>query len=182
MYHKMDTIEQINLIKHKYDTYVSNIKYVWKSCKRDWIIIMEKMNDTIKNETRLVYNSDYAKYRANKLKVICIFNKFDPNITLSEIENKYKNFIVNYIVGEVVYADSYDENINNICSSGIHYFKTIEPAFYFDLRMEMIDGTWIGWFSDGQKWLEGIYINGKQCGIWVSYGHKEKYIYNINYR
>jgi len=33
-----------------------------------------------------------------------------------------------------VFPDRYDENINNVCSNGIHYYKTLKMALYKYLR------------------------------------------------
>ena len=51
--------------------------YVFKSCSRDWIVVLQKLADTITNESRPVVDADCAKFRANKLQVVDIIHKFD---------------------------------------------------------------------------------------------------------
>jgi len=62
------------------NTDCSNIsKYFYKSLNKDWIVVMLPCNDTITNENRNnIINKNKAKYRANKLYVVMIFNKLEP--------------------------------------------------------------------------------------------------------
>src|SRR5438128_254473 len=53
---------------------------VFKSCDYEWIVVLKKLSDTLTNEDRhCVVDARYAKFRANKLKVMLIFNKLNPN-------------------------------------------------------------------------------------------------------
>ena len=90
------------------------------------------LNDTITNESRTnVIDHIYAKFRGNQFLVIDIINKFDINKHIGEIQNStYTHNIIKYKKGEMVKSNSFDENLNNVCSNGIHYFKSIEPALF----------------------------------------------------
>jgi antitoxin component YwqK of YwqJK toxin-antitoxin module len=152
--------------------YLNNPKYVFKSCG-NYTVILEKLDDTITNEHRSnIADPKYAKYRANKLKVLLIVNKFDPLNILEKIENSfYKEKKVIYITNEIIEIDDYDMDLENVCSTGIHYFKTIEQSFF----LELINfnpthaGKWIGWHKNGIKKIEGEYKAGKKEGKWIEW-------------
>ena len=122
----------LNGIKEKYAEYVNNTIYVYKKCKDDLIVILEKLSYSRTNEERAVFNPNYAKYRADELKVVYIFNINDlskHNISISMYDLNFT-----YIIGKIVYA-SYDTQ-SFVCSTGIHYFKTIDAAYYYNLDIE----------------------------------------------
>lgn len=120
--------------------------YVFKSCCREWIVVMEKLPDTITNETRT--NIDdvlIEKYRANKLRVLLIFNKFDPTETKMEIFNSvYSKKKIKYKVGHIVSVNDFDNYDYIVCGAGIHYFKSIIPAFSYELDF-VFDNRLSGW-------------------------------------
>jgi hypothetical protein len=149
--------------------YISNPKYVYKSCG-NYVVVLEKLNDTRTNESRSdIADSKYAKYRANKLKTILIINKFDPLDVIVEIQNSsYKEKKV-YKTGEIIEIDEYDYNLEKVCSTGIHYFKTIEQSFFWELLGFNLTytGKKIGWHENGTKSSEGEYKEGKREGKWI---------------
>ena len=67
------------------------------------------------------------KCRCDKAKVLSITN-LDTNESISEIENTSYLPAVTYVVGEMVYPDSFDENRWNECSHGIHFFINKQSA------------------------------------------------------
>lgn len=137
--------------------------YVFKSCQGAWIVVLEKLSDTLTNETRdNIVEKQYAKYRADKLKVIMIFNKHNPSQTKKEVVNSfYKNLEIIYKVGEIVHSDSFDSNLNNVCTSGIHYFLNIEPAYYLECEYwGCFTGKYIQWYDNGQKRQESYRFKG----------------------
>lgn len=137
---------------------------------RKWLVILRKLPDTKTNEKRQnVINPKCAKFRANKLKVIKIINVDDPSITKKHILNKFNNNELCYRVGDTVISDLYDENINVTCSHGIHYFKTIRAAYFYESIPTKHCGKWIEWHDNGNKSETGEYLNGKQIGSWISW-------------
>jgi antitoxin component YwqK of YwqJK toxin-antitoxin module len=158
--------------------YTKSEYYVYKACcdvlsKKDnmskkWLVVMKKIKGTQTNEDRseVIYFNN-AKFRANKLKVIKIFNKNNPDLTKKFITNKYENKKLRYIVGRIVKIDDYDEDLEIVCSNGIHYFKTLEPAYYYGDIQKYYTGKWIYWHDNGQKSSEGNYIDGKRSGHWI---------------
>ena len=162
----------MNTLAHVYPKFVFNINpdIVFKSCK-DWIVVMKKNPDTETNELRSVVNEMYAKYRANKLRVIKIFNKLNPTATVSHVSsNAYEKKSITYRVGQCVYVKEvdFDTDMNNVCSTGIHYFKSVEAAFYFELPKKYT-GPYYKWSSDGDNVAEGYYENDLKTGSWISY-------------
>src|SRR5271156_732219 len=69
----------LNELLAKYAHYIKNKRYVYKLCcdvksddkRKMWIVIMQKIKGTKTNEGRTeVRNYKFAKFRANKLKVM----------------------------------------------------------------------------------------------------------------
>lgn len=150
-------------IYETYWKYITNSKYVYKSCHVDWIIILEKIHGTITNENRSnVVFGKYAKYRANKLKVVLIFNKFNPILTINNITNSLHKEKIHYVVGEIV-ETNFDSNISKVCTTGIHYFKSIESAFYLELNLKKkYTGKYIFRDSNGLILKQFMYLNGEK--------------------
>ena len=67
------------------------------------------------------------KCRCDKAKVLGITN-LDTNKSVSEIKNISYSPAVTYVVGEMVYPDSFDENRWKECSHGIHFFINKQNA------------------------------------------------------
>ena len=67
------------------------------------------------------------KCRCDKAKVLGITN-LDTNESVSEIKNTSYFPAVTYVVGEMVYPDSFDENRWNECSHGIPFFINKQNA------------------------------------------------------
>lgn len=84
----------------------------------------------------------YAKYRANKLKVIVIFDINDPFNIKSSYINYFKKNITHYIINEIVVPDSFDKDKDIICSGGIHYYKTIDVAYFHGKIPTGYTGFW----------------------------------------
>ena len=67
------------------------------------------------------------KCRCDKARVLGITN-LNTNESISEIENTSYYPTVTYVVGEMVYPDSFDEDRWNECSHGIHFFINKQDA------------------------------------------------------
>ncbi len=154
--------------------YLDDDKYVYKSCG-NYIVVLEKLIYSRTNESRTnVVDHKYAKYRANKLKTILVINKFDPSDVIVEIQNSYYTKKVVYRTGEIIEIVDYNYDLNEVCSTGIHYFKTIEQSFFWELLEcnPTYTGKFIQWHDNGNKWYEGEYKEGKREGKWM-YWHKD---------
>jgi hypothetical protein len=155
----MSLLDKIKLL---YQQYINNPSYVCKVCgnpydDKFYIIILQKMGKTLTNESRKnVINPKYAKFRANCLKVILIFNVNDPERQIENIESNYY-YPTLYQKGKEVHADKFDTNLGNICSNGIHYYRTIDAAFFCKYLPGHVrpcpynfKGDWIFYDDDGQ--------------------------------
>ena len=109
-----------------------DIKY--KRCG-NCIVQMRRIHDTEDNELRTnVYDTRYAKYRANKLMVVKIYDTWEGRF-VPNIQHSWYNFGVHvpidYVVGEKAVPNGFDENIETICAKGIHYFNTLFAAYCY---------------------------------------------------
>ena len=161
----------------------NKINRVYKACQNS-IVTMELCEDSITNENRIdIVDLLHAKFRTNEVKVISIVHPI-TKVKMDEDRSIYdKNFI--YKIGETR-ESNYSININKICAAGIHYFKTYEAAlswYYRNTSNEIEkDGTYIGWYDNGQKWYEENYKDGEYDGLcqwWYQNGQKK---YEQNYK
>lgn len=138
-----------------------------------WIIIMKKIpktklsEGTITNEEREgIKDKTRAKFRANKLKVIGIINIENPSEKESKIIGSYNKLCTIYEIGRNVYPDSFNYNLDIVCTNGIHYFKSLEPALFYDVAPSKYTGFFTNWYNSGEKSGEGPMLNGKRHGYW----------------
>ena len=185
-----------------------------KESKIPLICVLEILGQN--NENRKgVADPDFAKFRCSKAKVLQIFSmpKDAPDLektTLSNIpryyvkgESWYPEKKIVYQINQIITVDNYDENVEETCSRGIHYFKTMEAAFWFsysnceglyrsyhDNGQKMIEGkineegTFIGktdsWYENGQMKFEGEYAsdgsgyNVGKWNLWYKTGQKSE--------
>ena len=149
-------------------------KYVYPN----YLVVLEKLKDTKHNELRTsVVDAKYAQFRANKFVTELILNivTFEEMHSVTSYYYSEKTF---YKVGEVVVPSSYDENIENIDSFGISYFKSYEGAFYYGFpTVEFtLDVTFLSntpcvikrWYPNGSLQFYGQYVNNQLYGpcIW----------------
>ena len=112
----------------------NNITFIPLSCPSDGEFIgWKKVNDKL---VKLLITSDARrssstsnKCRCDKAKVLEITD-LDGNNPISSITN-YNYAETLYIVGEMVYPDSFDENRWNECSHGIHFFINKQEAINY---------------------------------------------------
>lgn len=180
--------------------YQNDEKYMYKVCNngkyslRNWIVVMKKCSHTITNEDRKdIVDKNHAKFRANKLMVVKIFN-VNSGTCVEYVVNVYMySKPLRYEVGRVVECDKFDNNIDNVCSGGIHYFKTLITAYYYCCnQICKCDGKWMEWYDNGGKkteinyknrvlegmhttWhmngtinIQGNYKNGFKDGLWTT--------------
>jgi antitoxin component YwqK of YwqJK toxin-antitoxin module len=147
---------------------------------------MKKLDTSLTNENRKdIIDINYAKCRADKLLVILIFDIYKPENQFDFIFNRYFddkcNSEIIYRKGEIVTPDKFDENLDKVCSNGIHYFKTIDAAFYYYDQPFNYTGTFIDFSENGQKVGEGNYLNGKRNGKWTYWWYHTKAVVNEYY-
>jgi antitoxin component YwqK of YwqJK toxin-antitoxin module len=166
-----------------YKKYIKCDSYFYKIChdlssisdKRDdrWLVIMKKTNNTKTNEARSnIPNEEctkYAKFRANELEVVEIFDAKNPYTTQSYIIHSYGLNKIKYKVGEIVKADKYNDDIDAVCTNGIHYFKTIQCAYYYRNIPEDYTGVWFEWYDNGTIKSYYNYKNGEKSGSFIEF-------------
>lgn len=127
----------------KLKEFLDNKKYVFIPCRKKWIVVAEKLSDTLTSENRPdVVFAKYAKLRADKLKVIHIFNKLNPNQSIRKI-SKYpwyqihKKDNITFIVDSMIHENLGDKYLYDGLRNrnyGLFYFNSLTPAFFFNLH------------------------------------------------
>ena len=139
---------------------------VYKACRKS-IVTLQLLPDSVTNESREgVVDPLHAKFRTNKVRVISMVQPFTKELITKDTSLRDHSFI--YKIGEIVQT-TFDDDINEVCASGIHYFKTEETAVSYYVLHKNIktpDGTWREWYASGQPESEMTYKNGTLDGIW----------------
>lgn len=146
---------------------------VYKSCGNN-IVVLKKLLQTRTNEKRKnIHDVRFAKFRADTLQVICIFSKTNPRIqSISTRNTIFTGIQLLYKVGNIMCIDNYDTNLDEVCTTGIHYFKSVEAAFHCELP-NGYTGELITYYDDGKIEKKYNYQNGKihgECTIWKHNG------------
>jgi hypothetical protein len=118
--------------------------HVFKKCRsrdtgHECLLTMKKPQvDFICNESRTsVVNKEFSKFRCNGLLVVSIFDlvlKVELNSIFHTTNITYGFFITEYTVGLIVTPNHFDENLEQICAAGIHYFLTRRAAECYNLE------------------------------------------------
>jgi antitoxin component YwqK of YwqJK toxin-antitoxin module len=139
----------------------------------EYIVVMEKLDTAITNESRKdVSNPMCAKFRANCLLVVDIIpinDPFKPVNSISHIPDQRAKYVTTYSSGKIVTPHEFDNDLNKVCTSGIHYFKSPECAYYYRLRPSLYTGHWKSWSDDGSLSSETNYVRGKLSGRYRSW-------------
>lgn len=164
---------------------------VYKKCLQTYIIVMKKLHDTITNESRTsVVNRDYAKFRANRLEVLLIINLVNGSISEQSVTNRFSDKTVCYTVGSIVKPDRFDTDLDSVCSSGIHYFRSLERTYYYNIitnyynivtNEDNFDGQLKQWGDDGGLCKQCTYIKGKCNGLCEEWHMNGKLSSRCNY-
>ena len=122
-------------------------KYVWKVCKvkdSKCIVKLELENDSKYIIPVKIEHLMYGKNRCDKAKVVGIYkiNENENEIEYDEeviaipfISSKY----LEYKKNNIVCSDSFDLNVNNTCTNGIHVFETKQQAINFSKNVDTDD-------------------------------------------
>lgn len=113
-----------------------------------------------------VKNVMYAKHRCSEALVLEIYDMFDKST--KKIGSSMRDPLFKYKVGEIVKPDAdYDTFLNDVCSTGIHYFLTEEVAFFYELDPETkyFTGEYKGWYDNGVLESIAFYKNGERDGL-----------------
>jgi hypothetical protein len=142
---------------------------VYKSCLGRYFIVLEKMQTTQTNEMRKsAVDWRYAKYRGDGFLVLRIIDLLGLEETVETIENEMDGKTTVYTVGRIAVPDNFDQNLEKVCCSGIHYYTTIEPAYYRAAKQsDCFSGTMVEHYNNGEMRSGGVMLNGMKTGIWT---------------
>lgn len=160
------------LIFEKYCEKYDSESYIYKVCSHkndenvnrlEWFVVLKYCDDTINTEERNVIDKKYAKYRANKLFVVDIINRYVPSYKRTYIINSDEGIEQRYEINKIIECDNFDEDIDKVYGNGVHYFKTPKGAFYYKRCMK--NGVFYEWYDDGQIKTEINLLNGREEGL-----------------
>jgi len=117
-------------------------------------------------------NMATSKFRCERAFVLDIYHSVDKTIHVEKGYGLHDTKFL-YTVGEYVNVKDYDKDVENVCSSGIHYFLSEEPAFYWNFDKSNYTGEWKDWYPNGQLQYHFFYKDGKLDGlakIWCNNG------------
>jgi hypothetical protein len=168
---KLTDLPEFFSYKHVYESYdwlveyINDPDYFFKSCSGSTIVVLKRFHDTIINSNRPgIINWKYAKLRGSRFKVVRIFHKLNPSYEYSCAASIHgpqtRTLIVIYRVGKTVHSDTFDNDLSNTCSHGIHCFATIVPAFYYNNVCDQYSGEYYSWGDNGNLCRTGKIING----------------------
>lgn len=151
--------------------FMANIKG-YKSAK-NYIIELNILSPN-NNLFREVIDKQYAKYRCDKAFVVRIYNKFTKIEEIDTIASDYDdNFI--YKKGQYMFINNYNQDINTVCTNGIHFYLSEEAAYFNNFYDYMGDyiGIYKEWNDNGQLILRCNIKNGVYDGLcekWLDNG------------
>ena len=133
---------------------------VYKSAGKnnEYIVTLELSNDSRTNLKREnVTNAEYAKYRCSKALVVDIEHK-ETGEKESCVFSNYTNDFV-YTVNEMVKEKCFDDELETVCTNGIHFFKTKKQALMYKTIQK--NGEYKEWYENGQLYVECVYKDDK---------------------
>lgn len=161
----------------------------YKKCRDNIMLKLEILGkNNEKRENAVV--PEFAKMRSSKVKVLKIyklhFNQKGKRVetVMNHVTAQSKHDIkFKYKFNEIIEVDTYDENIENVCSQGIHYFMSEEAAYYYDFTPQ--NGICKRWYDNGVLMYQFNCRYGKRNGIkkeWFDTGilkSQENYLRDI---
>jgi len=158
----------------------------YKKCDENKIVELEILGENNENRKDM-YDKNFAKMRCSKAKVLRIYNMFDEKIEYNNAMSMpiftHINIPVTYIKGEIVHPDSFDPNIDKVCSNGIHYFLTKEVAFHFGMiDYDGYTGKVKRYYDNGRVRSSAHYVNGMLDGEITEYYENGRIKIHYTYR
>jgi hypothetical protein len=161
-----DQTDILKCLKDKYKQYIIDPSYVYK-ISGTHLIILKRCPDTVTNESRRnVFDPKRAKFRGSKFDVIEIIDLGDMT-TKQSVQSSYKHSF-KYTAGEIVEPDKFNNDMDIVCTNGIHFFIDIETAFFHmdtdDFSRLVRTGKRMGWHDCGQLSYVSEWLDGKHHG------------------
>jgi hypothetical protein len=157
----------VDELKDRYNTNFDHLiscqqgGYVFLSHEYDWILVLEKVDNTRTNENRKtvcdpeVVDDNYVMYTGDQFLIVDIVHKFDSRKIWTDLEAIKRNHLIK--------SSTYEHDLKD----GIHYFKSYLPAFFYGLRE--LNGTHLSWHADSghiHTWGEYKYGIPVKTKIW----------------
>jgi len=119
--------------------YANNKSYVYKSTKNNIIILKLFVEKSITNEKRCVKVFQSAKFRTNCAQVIRIISKINPDPTciIQECRSYYNTSFI-YKIGEIITIPDFNYNMDEVCTTGIHYFHDVVTAYMYYITIHWL--------------------------------------------
>lgn len=112
---------------------MSKNKIGYKSCDNGSVIVKLEILGS-NNEERKVYNKRYAKYRTKRVRTIGFYDIYRNKMKIISTRSTGFSSSETYFINREIYINDYDHCIDNVCSMGIHYFKTFDAARQYALK------------------------------------------------
>jgi hypothetical protein len=124
-------------------------------------IVKLSINKTTSNINRKnVYDINTAYFRCKEAKVESITHKIS-NKKIDIVKSDYDSSFI-YETHKTVTAKNYNTDKDSVCTGGIHFFLTEEPAKYYNFNTtNNFTGILKTWYSNGFKNIFSEYNRGK---------------------
>ncbi len=156
LYTKITTINKISSTKY--------YKIVYKSASKYIITLGIPIFASTTNLNRQVVDKNFAKYRTNCVDILEIKDKITGEL-ITSISSDYDKDFIYEINTRIILDDAGYNNIeNSICVGGIHFYTTLEAAFWHNFQKIIPKNgnfTAKGFSDDGFFEAEYFYIDGK---------------------
>ncbi|AYV77663.1 MAG: pentapeptide repeat-containing protein [Dasosvirus sp.] len=141
----------------------------------DCVIELKLLDDSLTNLKRKnVVDRDHAKFRCDKAYVVSITNKITKEKKDKIVSDFTDNF--EYMVDSVVTVDDFDDDLEKICTHGIHFYTKYETAFFHNLKYDNYAGEYKEWWENGQLNKSYTVINGLYHGDYKMWDEKGKHV------
>jgi hypothetical protein len=122
-----------------------------------------------KKEFYPTINEQYSKhYATQKLELVLIIDVNDPHRTENSIIKRDNNSSVEYSNSSII--DLYDLTLQNYCQQYLHYYLTVDAAYFSGSIPEKHNGYTCFWSDNGEKYEDGEIQNGEKIiDTWKSY-------------
>lgn len=143
--------KKLNQMNDNFDSF----EYVYGSVGK-YLIVYKKMWLTVTNEKRKnIYDHLFAEYKANKLLVVLIIDKKNPQINLTNLDQPIKHTINKQV---------------KCPKNEIIFYKSYVVAYYtnlLDFYKTELSEPYISWYENGRKSSEGNLLNSELNGKWI---------------
>ena len=135
--------------EHLYKQYFDDDSYVFGShIDPNWIVIYKQFDDTVSTPINIITTEQFAntvRYTANKLEIVLVFDKFEPEIAGFICDSKK-------------------------IAKGVAYYKKPWVPYYKNLNTDHhYTGKYFEWHDSGAKKLECFIRHGAREGIQIEY-------------